>query len=256
MAKIIILVLVVLLGGFAISHFSSQPPLRGMVRQPGSSQAVLLARARPAATFALDQNMNLLTAGWCSIRPETHESLQGEARLWLALYGHAKGLLVTAVADGENNWEWMSGDHTAFPAIRRMSQNQGNRTLFETLSVLDRKHDPFCGSGQRAGQGSDQETGVCLVYRARLLLEFEQCQVIVEYHEDLPQNLVQDIAFANDYLNAFQQRARQAGHIVRLEKEESQHLAQGIEKMGTLDKAVSRTSLARWTGMMHRKGRL
>lgn len=253
MAKIIILVLVVLLGGFALSHFSSQPPLRGMVRQPGSSQAVLLARARPAASFALDPAMSLLTAGWCSIRPETHESLQGEARLWLALYRHARGLVVTAVADGENNWEWMSGDHTAFPAIRRMSQNQGNRTLFETLSVLDTKHDPFCGSSQ----GSSQETGACLVYRARLLLEFDQCQVILEYHEDLPKSLVQDIAFENDYLNAFQQRARQACHIVRMEKEESQHMArQGIEKMGTLDKAFSRTSLARWTGMMHRKGRL
>ena len=131
--------------------------------------------------------------------------------------------------------------------FRSMRQDMGKRTLFENLMVLDKKHDPFC---------TGKSAGVCLVYRARLLQEFEHCEIIVEYHEELDPGLVQDIAFATDYLNAFQTRARKAVQIRLLDKDEAERMAENMEKMDTLDKGISRQLLARWTGEMHRKGQL
>lgn len=247
MSKIVIILFVVLFAGLAVYNFSGKDPLRGMAHAPASPEAVLLARARPALTFDLAPGMSLLAKGWCTVRPRSNQSEPGSARVWLALYGHDRGLVVTSVCDGENNWEWLSGEHTAYPVIRSMREDMGKRTLFENLMVLDREHDPFCA-------GKDK--GVCLIYRARLLQEFDHCEVIVEYHEDLPDNLVRDIAFATDYLNAFQTRARRAVHIRLLDKEEAKRMAENMERMETLDKGISRQLLARWTGEMHRKGQL
>ncbi len=247
MTKILLILLLVLLIGAVVISCSEKPPLRGMTHAPASPTPVLLSRARPALTFDLGKDLPLLARGWCTVRPATHESEPGSARVWLALYGHEKGCVVTAVCDGENRWEWLSGEHTAFPVLRSMRQDMGRRTLFENLMVLDRSQDPFC---------ADREDGVCLVYRARLLQELDTTEVIVEYHEDLAGDLVQDIAFANDYLNDFQRRARSAVRIRMLETAEADALAEGMEKMDTLDKGISRRALARWTGMMHQKGRL
>ena len=191
MTKILLILLLVLLIGAVVISCSEKPPLRGMTHAPASPTPVLLSRARPALTFDLGKDLPLLARGWCTVRPATHESEPGSARVWLALYGHEKGCVVTAVCDGENRWEWLSGEHTAFPVLRSMRQDMGRRTLFENLMVLDRSQDPFC---------ADREDGVCLVYRARLLQELDTTEVIVEYHEDLAGDLVQDIAFANDYL--------------------------------------------------------
>lgn len=246
MSKILIILFIAIIAGFAINALSGQPPLRGMTHASASPMPVLLSRARPALTFDFGKDLPLLASGWCTVRPATHESEPGSARVWLALYGHDKGLVATAVCDGENRWEWLSGDHTAYPVIRTMHQDMGKRTLFENLMVLDRKHDPFC-----AGKSD----GVCLVYRARLLQEFDITECIVEYHEDLPDSLVQDIAFANDYLNDFQKRARNTVRIRLLDETEAAGLARNMKKMGTLDKGISRLSLARWTGMMHKRGR-
>ncbi len=255
MTKILLILLFVAAAGIALVRFASQPPLRGMSRIPGHSQTFLLARARPSVAFALGPEMRLGACGWCTVRPPSRESLEGSAKIWLALYSHPKGLLATAVADGEEDWEWDPGNQDAFPAIRHMSQPEGRFTLFETISVLDRAHDPFCAAANPLGS-EHPEKGACLVYRARLLQEVDRCQIILEYHEDLPDDLMGEAAFHEDILNAFQTRARLAGRIIRLDKTQATAMTEDMEKMDTLDKRVSRRLLAAWTGKMHRRGRL
>ncbi len=254
MLKVIVVLLVAGLGALLWSALGSQPPLRGLTRLPGSAQQVLLSRARPCVTFALDPSLTLLTAGWCDVHPATRESIEGDAKMWLALYRHGRGLLATAVADGKDRWEWESGGHAAYKPLRSQQlPGSGIYSIFETVTQLDHRRDPFCG-GAPDGKAT-KETKFCLVYRAKMILEFEKTQVIVEYHEDLPSNLAQDIAFEDEYLNAFTRRARAAGQIRVIEKDEAQALAEHIEKPGTLDRGISRRALAVWTGEMHRTGR-
>ncbi len=255
MLKVLIILLVVGLGALLFSTMGSQPPLRGLTRLPGSAQQILLARARPCVTFTIDPSLGLLTAGWCDVHPATMDSVDGDAKMWLALYQHDKGLLVTAVADGMDRWEWESGGHAAFKPLRSQQLPGGGIfSIFETVTMLEHRRDPFCGAAP-TGRAT-KESGACLVYRAKMILEFDKTQVIVEYHEDLPGELAPDIAFMDDYLNAFTRRARKAGQIRVIDKEEAGSLAEGIGKMGTLDKGISRRALAVWTGRMHRKGHL
>ncbi len=253
MLKIALVLLVIGLACVFFLTMGSSPPLRGLTHLPGSPQPLLLARARPAITFTLDPSLAPLAAGWRDIRPATRESLDGDARIWLALYSHAKGLLVTAIADSRDRWEWDAGHHAPFPTLREQKlPGHDIYSVFETLYVLEHRQDPFCG---RAPTGkATRELGACLVYRAKMILEFNKCQVIVEYHEDLPDELALDIAHANDYLNNFTHRARAAGQFRILTKADGSTLAADIEKVGSLDKSISRRTLARWVGEMHRKG--
>lgn len=244
MTKIVLIVLVLAFAGFLFSQFAGQKPLRGMVTSPSGKEQLLLSRARPALTFALAEERPLLAAGWCSLQPESRVSYPGSAKAWLALYGHGRGVVACAVVDAEGRWEWDEGHHAPFPTLRDMQKDMGAHTLFETVYVLDAEHDPFCRN----------ENATCLVYRAKLLLEFHKCQVLLEYHEDIPANLLANIQYENDYLNAFQERARAAAKIVRLDKDEAETMAKNMAKMDTLTKDISRRDLARWTGKMHRKG--
>ncbi len=244
MTKIVLIVLVLAFAGFLFSQVAGQKPLRGMVQAPNGKEQLFLSRARPALTFALAEERPLLAAGWCSIQPESRISCPGSAKAWLALYGHEKGVIACAVADAEGRWEWDEGHRAPFPTLRDMQKDLGTHTLFETVYVLDAEHDPFCRD----------TSSTCLVYRAKLLLEVHKCQVLLEYHEDIPADLLSNIRYENDYLNAFQERARAAAKIVRLEREEAETMAKNIARMDTLDKGISRRDLARWTGKMHRKG--
>lgn len=229
---------------------SSQAPLRGMACMPGSPTKQLLARAKPAATFTLSPELSLLEAGWCDVSPESMENITGEAKMWLALYRHPKGMVVTAVADAKDRWQWEAGQHAAYKPIRSLKRPQEKFAVWETVTVLDRKHDPFCGSR------SSREKDACLVYRAKMILNFDQCEVIAEYHEDLPENLALNIAYEDAFLNDFSKRAREACQIRCLKSEEAESLAQDIEKMSVLTKSVSRRSLAVWTGKMQRRGKI
>lgn len=267
MAKFVVLFLfLVLVGFFLVRQFGGQAPLRGMATVQGAP-SVLLSRARPPLSFALDPKLRLLNAGWCDVRPETNVNDKGSARLWIATYAHEGGsgaavtdravaaadtasdgyaLVVTAVCDGQNDWLWRSGAEDAFRAIRRLDRPfDDKRDLHETLHVLTDDMDPF-----------HEGHGACLVYRARLVLEFDRVEVLAEVHEPLDAKDVHDVAFDTDRLNAFMKRARALVQPVALSPEQTTDLEKTLEKMSTLDKAVSRTRLARWTGDMHRKGQM
>ena len=246
MARLVLVVLVLAFAGFLFSQFALQKPLRGLAQTPGGKERLLLSRARPALTFALRENLPLLASGWCSIQPESRVSLPGNARLQLAVHGHDRGVIVCAVADAEGRWEWDGGHHAPFPTLRDSQRDLGAHTLFETVYVLDAGRDPFCTNTGPA----------CLVHRTKLLLEFRKCQILLEYHEDIPANLLASIAHENDYLNAFQERARTAATIVRLERNEAEIMARNMVRLNTLERAISRRELARWTGRMHRRGEL
>ena len=258
MLKALFLIIIVAVIGVLLSSMLGQAPLRGLAHYPGSPESILLSRAKPPVTFALEPGLSLQKAGWCDVHPETMENIDGDAKMWLALYRHPRGLVVTAVADTQGRWEWDAGHHAAYKPLRSLERRpQDARDVFsvwETVTVLDRKHDPFCG-GTDEGTGARQDTGSCLVYRAKMILEFSKCAVFAEYHEDLPENLAADIAYEDRYLTDFTQRARKACQIKRLSKEETEALAQDIAKMDVLDKGISRRSLAKWTGRMHRPGR-
>ncbi len=258
MLKALFLIIIIAVIGVLLSSMLGQAPLRGLSHYPGSPESILLSRAKPPVTFALEPGLSLQKAGWCDVHPETMENIDGDAKMWLALYRHPRGLVVTAVADTQGRWEWDAGHHAAYKPLRSLERPQDVFSIWETVTVLDRKHDPFCGTtNNRQGDNmaTGQDTGSCLVYRAKMILEFSKCAVFAEYHEDLPENLATDIAFEDRYLTEFAQRGRKACQIKRLSKEEAASLAQDITKMEVLDKGISRRSLARWTGRMHRPGR-
>ncbi len=259
MLKALFLIIIVAVIGVLLSGMLGQKPLRGLSHYPGSPESILLSRAKPPVTFALEPGLSLQKAGWCDVHPETMENIEGDAKMWLALYRHPKGLVVTAVADTQGRWEWDAGHHAAYKPVRSLERRpQDAKDIFsvwETITVLDRKHDPFCGSGTTKDTASGQDTGSCLVYRAKMILEFSKCAVYAEYHEDLPESLAADIAYEDRYLTDFAQRGRKACQIKRLSKEEASSLAEDIVKMDVLDKGISRRSLAVWTGRMHRPGR-
>ncbi len=258
MLKALFLIIIVAVIGGLLSSMLGQAPLRGLSHYPASPESILLSRARPPLTFAIEPGLSLQTAGWCDVHPQTMDNLDGDAKMWLALYRHPRGLVVTAVADCQGRWEWDAGHHAAYKPLRSMERPQDVFSIWETVTVLDRKHDPFCGTinnMEMDNTAAGQDTGSCLVYRAKMILEFNKCAVFAEYHEDLPENLAADIAYEDRYLTDFTQRARKACQIRRLSKDEAEALAQDITKMDVLDKGISRRNLAVWTGRMHRPGR-
>lgn len=123
-------------------------------------------------------------------------------------------------------------------------------TLHETLYTFSADADPFYPL-QAASLNAP-----CLVYRAKLLLDFLQIQVIIEYHEPITQEQARDIAYDLPYLNAFQERGRAACSIVLPGKSSENVLPSRVDKMPVADKAISRIKLSRWTGEMQRLGKL
>ena len=109
---------------------------------------------------------------------------------------------------------------------------------------LDGNSDPFC-----------TDHAACLAYRAKLLLNFRKTQVIMEYHEPVPEAQVRGIAFDGAALNAFQQRARKACEILMTDKAWLEANIKGFKKLDGAEDRYSRTRLSRWVGEVEREGR-
>ena len=249
--KIVLCIAALLLCGFYLSKYAfDRPPLRGMGQEGTADMPVLVSRARPVVTFAPAKDMNWTAAGWCSLSPETRLSVPGNGRLWLTTYKNGVGLLITALAETESPWLWEAAHHHPFPVLRVGTIPYTGETLHETLYTLSADADPFHHL-QAAALNVP-----CLVYRAKLLLDFQQMQVIIEYHEPITQEQARNIAYDLPYLNAFQERGRAACSIVLPGKSNGDALPRRIDKIPVADKAISRIKLSRWTGEMQRMGKL
>ena len=245
--KIVLLIAALLFGGFYLAKYAlNSPPLRGMGQ---AEMPVLVSRARPVATFAPAKGMRLLTAGWCSLSPQTRLSVPGNGRLWFAVYENGTGLLITALAETEDPWRWEAAHHPPFPVLRGVEAPYKGETLYETLYVLDTDADPF----QPLQIGT--KDAPCLVHREKLLLNFQHMQVLFEYRETVAQEKVRDVADDLPYLNAFEERGRAACSITLPGKNSEDALPSRIDKMSAADKIVSRIKLSRWTGEMQQRGR-
>lgn len=118
---------------------------------------------RPAFTFVPAADMRLQGLGNRTLRPKTRHSVDGDARIWFAVYGNGTGTLVTAVADTEGTWEWEAAHHPAFPAIRAQQYAYKGETLYESLMQLDGDSDPFC-----------TDHAACLAYQGKAAAELPQ----------------------------------------------------------------------------------
>lgn len=249
--KIVLCIAALLLCGFYLfKYVADRPPLRGMGQEGTANVPVLVSRARPVVTFAPSKNMRLITAGWCSLSPETRLSVPGNGRLWFTAYKNGVGLLITALAETETPWLWEAAHHPPFPVLRVGKIPYKGETLHETLYTLTADADPFHPLQAAA------KDAPCLVYRAKLLLAFQHMQVIIEYREPITQEQARDIAYDLPYLNAFQERGRAACSIVLPGKSNEDVLPSRVDKIPVADKAISRIKLSRWTGEMQRRGSL
>lgn len=240
--KIFLILAIMVLAGLAGCRLlGQQPALRGMVKND-TGQTVLVSRARPAVMFAPAEDMRLLSAGWRSLSPESRLTDPGNARLWFATYENGTGLLVTALAEAEDPWEWEAAHHSPYPALRSLQYEQDGQMLYESLFCLAPDQDAF--------HAHDDQP--CLVYRAKFLLDFQRMQVIAEYHEPLAPALARDVAHDDARLDAIRDRGRQACRILFPDRAMQESLKEHIQKLDTADKAFSRTRLSRWTGEMHR----
>ena len=249
--KIFLCIAALMLCGVYLSKYAfDRPPLRGMGQNGTADMPVLVSRARPFVTFAPAKDMSLIADGWCSLSPETRLSVAGNGRLWFAAYKSGVGLLITALAETEAPWLWEAAHHPPFPVLRGGTTPYKGETLHETLYTLTADADPF-----HPLQAAVKDT-TCLVYRAKLLLDFQHLQVIIEYHEPITQEQARDIAYDLPYLNAFQERGRAACSIVLPGKSNEYVLPRRIDKIPVADKAISRIKLSRWTGEMQHLGSL
>ena len=249
--KIVLCITALLLCGFYLSRYVfDHPPLRGMGQGGTASMPVLVSRARPVVTFAPAKDISLTDAGWCSLSPETRLSVPGNGRLWFSAYKNDVSLLITVLAETEVPWLWEAAHHSSFPVLRGGATPYKGETLHETLYTLTADADPFYPL-----QAAVKDT-TSLVYRAKLLLNFQNMQVIVEYREPINQEQTRGIAYDLPYLNAFQERGRTACSIVLPGKSNGDALPRRIDKIPLADKAISRIKLSRWTGEMQRRGSL
>lgn len=242
--KILLIIVAIIAVAVFVFFMGGQAPLRGAGQLATSDQMVIVSRARPSCTFAPAADMQLQNLGNRTLRPRTRHSVDGDARIWFAVYGNGNGTLVTAIADTEGSWEWEAAHHPAFPAIRTQQYAYKGETLYESLMQLDSDSDPFC-----------TDRAACLAYRAKLLLNFRKTQIIMEYHEPIPEAQARDIAFDGASLKAFQQRARNACEILMTDKAWLESNIKGFKKLDGADDRYSRTRLSRWVGEMEREGR-
>lgn len=249
--KIVLCIAALMLCGFYLSQYAfDRPPLRGMGQEGSADMPVLMSRARPFVTFAPARDMRLITSGWCSLSPETRLSIPGNGRLWFTVYKNGVGLLITALAETEAPWLWEAAHHPPFPVLRDGAAPYKGETLHETLYTLAADADPFHPLQAAAKDAPG------LVYRAKLLMEFQHMQVIIEYHEPITQEQARDIAYDLPYLNTFQERGRAACSIALPGKSSENVLPRRIDKIPVADKAISRIKLSRWAGEMQHRGRL
>ena len=97
--KILLIVVAIIAVAVFVFFMGGQPPLRGAGQLAASDQTVIVSRARPPLTFAPAADMQLKSLGNRTLRPKTRHSVDGDARIWFAVYGNGTGTLVTAVAD-------------------------------------------------------------------------------------------------------------------------------------------------------------
>lgn len=252
MFRLLLIVLVVVVGGYFLVRSMTGKPLQGMVHVPEAREAVLASRARPAMYFLPDAGMTGRVAGWRTVRPKSRTTVEGSARLSLALYENGTGLLVTALAEAQDKWKWEMPQHTPFPAIYTHMQPFPNETngadlpeqLHESVYVLDAKHNPFAVLSEREG-------ATHLVYRAKSVMFFRQMQVLYEYHEVLDDATARDLRTDSPLFEPFLKRGRQACSLRFISRETASSMADYLERLDTAPDGLSRITLARWLGELH-----
>lgn len=255
MFRLLLIVAVVVVGGFFVLRsqiFLTGKPLQGMVRVPESRVAVLVSCARPAVYFLPAQDMTGREAGWRTVRPKTRSTAEGSARLSLALYDNSTGMLVTALAQADDNWQWEAPHHTPFPAIYTHVEPFPYETggenlpeqLHESLYVLDAAHNPFAALAVNRDAAH-------LVYRAKSVLFFGQMQVFFEYHEPLDAESARHLRADSPLVEPFMLRARQACSMRFPQREQAASMKDGLERLEPVAEVLSRTALARWLGELH-----
>ena len=249
MLKILLLILAVFVGGvYLVKNMGQQPPLRGLVRVSGTPEAVLLSRARPAVSFVPAGDMRFHVAGWRTLNPGTRLSHPGDARIWFAAYRNAAGLLVTALAEAEGDWEWEAPHHTPFPPLQEEHYPYKGGTLYESIAIIAAEDDPFVSA--YAGKPA-----YSLVFRGKMLLHFRKMQVIMEYREALADHLPGQVP-DGELLKSFRRRAVNACEIVFPDQEKLKRLSGEIERMEAADPVFGRAGLSRWVGEIRRPGDL
>lgn len=253
MFRLLLIVAVIVAGGLFAMRFMTGKPLQGMVHVPEAKTAVLASRARPAVYFVPAPDMTGREAGWGTVRPKSRTSIEGDARLSLAIYDNGAGMLVTALAEAQQDkWKWEAAHHTPFPAIythiEPFSYGSGGsdlpEQLHESVYVLDAAHNPF------AALAVDPQTAH-LVYRAKSVMFFNQMQVLYEYHEPLKADAVRDMRTDSPLFDPFLQRARQACDLRFPNREQAKAMAEDMQRLETAAEVLSRTKLARWLGELN-----
>lgn len=258
MFRLLLIVAVIVAGGLFAMRFMTGKPLQGMVHVPEAKTAVLASRARPAVYFVPAADMTGREAGWRTVRPKARTSVEGSARLSLAIYDNGTGMLVTALAEAtEDKWKWEAAHHTPFPAfythIEPFPYESGGsdlpEQLHESVYVLDAEHNPF------AAVAADPKTPH-LVYRAKSVMFFRQMQVLYEYHEPLGADAARDMRTDSPLFDAFLQRARRACSLRFPTREQVQGMTEDMQRLEPAAEALGRTKLARWLGELNQMDNL
>ncbi|MBQ9406285.1 MAG: DUF4851 domain-containing protein [Desulfovibrio sp.] len=239
--KFLFFFMALLVGAFSLVKFlGPQQPLRGLTHIPEATQSALASRARPVVLFVPAVDMELQTAGWRDLSPQTRVTEAGNARLWFAMYGNGTGVLVTALAEATDPWLWLHGQHEPFPVLQAVQYAHGGQTLYETIMVLQPGQNPFAPA-----------QAVCLAYRAKFVLQFRKMQAIVQYHEIVDAATAHDAAFTPQLLHAFRKRGRTACNVVFPDKVET--MKEAMTALPPADAVFSRSALSRWAGEMLRE---
>ena len=252
MLKLLLIIAVIAAGWLFAMGFMTGKPLQGMVHVPEAKTLVLVSRARPAVYFVPAPDMTGRETGWRTVSLKSRTSVEGDARLSMAIYDNGTGMLVTALAEARDKWEWEAAHHTPFPAIythiEPFPYESGGsdlpEQLHESVYVLDAGHNPFAtvATDQRASH---------LVYRAKSVMFFNQMQVLYEYHEPIKAGMARDMRTDSPLFDPFLQRARQACSLRFPSREQAKALADGIQHLEPAADVFTRTKLARWLGELN-----
>ena len=247
--KIAMLLLVLAVSVFLVARYAvQQPPLQGM-KVAGDGASCLVSCARPAVICSPVKDMRLLYAGWRDLRPQSRSAVSGgPAKLWFSVYANARGMLLLALAESGDEWEWEAGWHCPYKTLRQIDYQYAGQTLYESLYVLRKADDPFPCS-----ELSPADNDVFLVCRSKFLLFFRKMQVICEYRETVSAETARTADLNPDLLRSFEQRARSAFAVAFPDKAQFEDLRTGIVRMDA-DKKAERIKLNHWVGMIEHPG--
>lgn len=213
-------------------------------QQRGLYDSVLVSNGRPTLALVPAATLILVNSGWCSLSPDTPESINGGAKLWFSQYEHGTASLVFALAEADDPWQWPHSGGTRYTFLRQHKREYKGQNLQEATFVLAAGADPF---------STMASTQSLLVRRTTLLQAFRKVQIIVEYREPVQAGslpLEDDLPL----LAAFEQRAR-ASFSLRL-KDAGDAIPTDIQSLEKAPQAMSRLKLATWTGPLFRQGNL